>query len=103
METLLRDGLTVAPGRTITVGPADNGRMVALRMGDRLAMTMPVVAGVSWRLRGGAPMLEEAAPHAGEAAMVLQAVRPGRTGIDLLASGSAMPLPRPLRLIVTVG
>jgi hypothetical protein len=103
METLLRERPMTAPGRSVTVGAVDSGRMVALRLGDRLAIDAPAVPGATWRLRGGAPLLEASVPHAGEPAFVLRAVQPGRTGVDLVAAGSAMPLPRPIRLIVTVG
>jgi hypothetical protein len=89
-------------GRTITVGPADSGRMVALRVGDRLAIAAPTVAGATWRLRGGMPLLAPTTPQLDEPAFVLNATRPGRIGLDLVASGPAQPLPRPLRLIVCV-
>ena len=103
METLLLDRPVVAPERTVTVGSVDTGRMIALRVGDRLAIDAPTVPGVTWRLRGGAPMLTPTAPHLGEPAFVLRAAQPGRTGVDLVPTGgSAMTLPRAIRLIAAV-
>lgn len=102
METLLRDVPTRATGRTVTVGPADSGRMVALRVGDRLAIDAPSVPGAEWRVRGGMPILVPTTPQGGEPAFVLTAAQPGRIGVDLVASGSTRPLPRSIRLIVCV-
>jgi hypothetical protein len=102
METLLRDGSTTAAGRTIIVGPPDSGRMVALRVGDRLAIDAPSFPGASWRIRGGMPVLVPATPQLGEPAFVLSAAQPGRIGVDLVASGAAQTLPRPIRLIACV-
>jgi hypothetical protein len=102
METRLQDIPLSATGRTITVGPADSGRMIALRVGDRLAIDVPSVAGAQWRVRGGMPIVVPTTPHGSEPAFVLRAAQPGRIGVDLVASGSAGPLPRPIRLIVCV-
>lgn len=102
MEMLVVDRPVAAPGETVTVGAADSGRMMAVRIGDRLAIDVPSLPGVTWRLRGGAPVLVTTTPRAGEPAFVLDAAKPGRTGVDLVASGTAMPLPRPVRLIVCV-
>jgi hypothetical protein len=102
MQTLLREAPTTVTGRTITVGPADSGRMVALRVGDRLAIDAPSLPGASWRIRGGMPILAPATPQLGEPAFVLSATQPGRIGVDLVAGGAAQPLPRPIRLIACV-
>lgn len=99
---LSRGVATLAPGRTITVGPADSGAMIALRVGDRLAIDAPGMPGATWRIRGGMPILAPATPQLGEPAFVLTAARPGRIGVDLVPSGSAQPLPRPIRLIACV-
>ena len=88
--------------RTLVVTSTDSGRMVALRRGDRLAFDAPTSPGVSWRLRGGAPVLSPVPPRVGEPAFVLSAAKAGRVGVDLVASGSANALPRPIRLIVCV-
>ena len=76
--------------------------MVALRVGDRLAIDAPNVSGASWRIRGGMPILAPTTPRFGEPAFVLSAAQPGRIGVDLVASGVAQPLPRPIRLIACV-
>jgi hypothetical protein len=104
METLLQDIPTPVTERTVTVTvtAADSGRMIALRVGDRLAIDAPSAPGASWRIRGGAPVLSPTTPQIDEPAFVLNAAQPGRTGVDLVASGSALPLPRPIRLIVCV-
>jgi hypothetical protein len=101
METLQREMVTVG-GRTVTVGPADAGQMVALRPGDRLAIAAPSLPGVTWRIRGGMPVLAPTTPRRDEPAFVLVAARPGRIGVDLVPSGEALPLPRPIRLIACV-
>jgi hypothetical protein len=102
METLVRDHPTATTGQTVTVGANDSGRMVSLRVGDRLAIDAPSIPGTTWRLRGGAPVLTPTTPSLGDPSFVLRASRPGRTGLDLVASGEAQALPRPLRLIVLV-
>ena len=91
-----------AHGRTITVGLADSGRMIALHVGDQLAIDVPTVPGMTWRLRGGTPMLESAASHGTELRFVLTAIKPGRTGVDLVVSGTPGLPVRPLRFIVAI-
>ncbi len=102
MDTLVLDRPVVESGRTVTVGAEDSGRMIALRVGDRLTIDAPSGPGMSWRLRGAVPVLTPTTPHADEPAFALVAARPGRIGVDLVASGSAAVLPRPIRLIVCV-
>ena len=50
MQTLLRDTPLIVSSRTIAVGPADSGQMIALRLGDRLVIDVPSAPGVSWRV-----------------------------------------------------
>lgn len=102
METMLHQGQTVTTGQTVVVGMADSGRMITLHLGDRLEIQAPVKAGVTWRVRGGIPMLETVSPTGGEPSFLLRAVQAGRASVDVMPSGTAMPLPRPIRLIVTV-
>ena len=91
-----------AHGRIITVGLADSGRMIALHVGDQLAIDAPAVPGMTWRLRGGSPMLVSDASHRSEPRFVLTAVKPGRTGVDLVVSGAPGLPVRPLRFIVAI-
>jgi hypothetical protein len=93
---------TTARGRTITVGQADSGRMITLHVGDQLAIDAPAVPGMTWRPRGGTPMLVASTADLTEPRFVLTAVKPGRTGVDLVVSGtSGLPV-RPLRFIVVI-
>jgi hypothetical protein len=88
-----------AAGQTVTVSAADSGRMLSLRVGDRLVLDVPVGGDVQWRLRGAEPVMMLTPPQAGTPPFVLIAVRSGRVGVDLVPSS---PLPRPIRLIVCV-
>lgn len=103
MDTLVIDRPAVASGQTVTVGAADSGRMLSLRVGDRLTIQAPAGPGVTWRLRGATPVLTTTPPRADESGFALVASQPGRAGVDLVASGTAPLLPRPIRLIVCVG
>ena len=60
MDTLVIDRPAVASGQTVTVGAADSGRMLSLRVGDRLTIQAPAGPGVTWRLRGATPVLTTA-------------------------------------------
>jgi hypothetical protein len=93
---------TTTTGRTIRVSAADSGRMIALRLSDRLAIEVPTVAGVTWRIRGGMPILSPTTPQHDEPAFVLTAAQAGRIGVDLVPSSASQPLPRPIRLIACV-
>lgn len=103
MDTLVIDRPAVASGQTVTVGAADSGRMLSLRVGDRLTIQAPAGPGVTWRLRGATPVLTTTTPRGDESGFALVASQPGRAGVDLVASGTAPLLPRPIRLIVCVG
>ena len=102
MDTLVLNRPVMASGRTVKVGVEDSGRMIALRVGDRLTIDAPSGPSVSWRLRGAVPVLTPTTPHTDEPAFALLAAQRGRSGVDLVASGSAAVLPRPIRLIVCV-
>ena len=88
--------------QSVDLTPAHLGPMVCPPVNGDAHIDAPNVSGASWRIRGGMPILAPTPPRFGEPAFVLSAAQPGRIGVDLVASGVAQPLPRPIRLIACI-